>query len=144
MTTHTLFSLPLPNKAGDKRFVGNVSGAALAVAIAELAKSHTGPVLAVVPDTQTALRLQPEISQFSQAEVNIFPDWETLPYDSFSPHQDIISDRLARLYQLPTQQDGVLLVPVSTLLQRLTPRRFIHQHALLVSKGDRLSLEKLR
>ncbi|WP_027253308.1 transcription-repair coupling factor [Photobacterium halotolerans] len=144
MTTHTLFSLPLPNKAGDKRFVGNVSGAALAVAIAELAKSHTGPVLAVVPDTQTALRLQPEISQFSQAEVNIFPDWETLPYDSFSPHQDIISDRLARLYQLPTQQDGVLLVPVSTLLQRLTPRSFIHQHALLVSKGDRLSLEKLR
>ncbi|MBV7260972.1 transcription-repair coupling factor [Photobacterium sp. WH24] len=144
MTTHTLFSLPLPNKAGDKRFVGNVSGAALAVAIAELTKSHTGPVLAVVPDTQTALRLQPEISQFSQAEVNIFPDWETLPYDSFSPHQDIISDRLARLYQLPTQQDGVLLVPVSTLLQRLTPRSFIHQHALLVSKGDRLSLEKLR
>ncbi|WP_311568520.1 transcription-repair coupling factor [Photobacterium arenosum] len=144
MTTHTLFSLPMPNKAGDKRFVGNVSGAALAVAIAELTKSHTGPVLAVVPDTQTALRLQPEISQFSQAEVNIFPDWETLPYDSFSPHQDIISDRLARLYQLPTQQDGVLLVPVSTLLQRLTPRSFIHQHALLVSKGDRLSLEKLR
>ncbi len=134
----------MPNKAGDKRFVGNVSGAALAVAIAELTKSHTGPVLAVVPDTQTALRLQPEISQFSQAEVNIFPDWETLPYDSFSPHQDIISDRLARLYQLPTQQDGVLLVPVSTLLQRLTPRSFIHQHALLVSKGDRLSLEKLR
>ncbi|NAW86071.1 transcription-repair coupling factor [Photobacterium halotolerans] len=144
MTTHTLFSLPLPNKAGDKRFVGNVSGAALAVAVAELAKSHTGPVLAVVPDMQTALRLQPEISQFTQAEVNIFPDWETLPYDSFSPHQDIISDRLARLYQLPTQQDGVLLVPVSTLLQRLTPRSFIHQHALLVSKGDRLSLEKLR
>ena len=144
MTTHTLFSLPLPNKAGDKRFVGNVSGAALAVAIAGLAKNHAGTVLAVVPDTQTALRLQPEISQFTQAEVNIFPDWETLPYDSFSPHQDIISDRLARLYQLPTQQDGVLLVPVSTLLQRLTPRSFIHQHALLVSKGDRLSLEKLR
>ncbi|GAB6262269.1 transcription-repair coupling factor [Photobacterium sp. R1] len=144
MTIQTLFSLPVPTKAGDKRFVGQVSGAALAIAIAELAKSHQGPVLAVVPDTQTALRLQPEVSQFTQVEVNVFPDWETLPYDSFSPHQDIISDRLARLYQLPTLNEGILLVPVSTLLQRLTPRTFLHQHALLVSKGDRLSLEKLR
>ena len=144
MKANTLLSLPTPTKQGESRFVGNVSGAALALSVAELADSHQGPVLAVVPDTQTALRLQPEISQFTDVEISVFPDWETLPYDNFSPHQDIISDRLSRLYKLPTQQDGVILVPISTLLQRLTPREFIHQHALIVSNGDRLSLEKLR
>ncbi|MEJ2762444.1 transcription-repair coupling factor [Photobacterium sp. MCCC 1A19761] len=144
MKPHQLLSLPLPGKPGDNRFIGNVSGAALALSLAELAQAHPGPVLAVVPDTQTALRLQPEVSQFTDLDVSVFPDWETLPYDNFSPHQDIISDRLARLYRLPTQTDGILLVPISTLLQRLTPREFIHQHALMVRKGDRLSLEKLR
>ncbi|WP_064602911.1 transcription-repair coupling factor [Photobacterium sp. J15] len=144
MKSNLLLSLPLPNKQGESRFIGNVSGAALALSVAELSQSHQGPVLAVVPDTQTALRLQPEITQFTDVEVNVFPDWETLPYDSFSPHQDIISERLSRLYRLPTQKDGIILVPISTLLQRLTPREFIHQHALIVSNGDRLSLDKLR
>ncbi|WP_299018200.1 transcription-repair coupling factor [uncultured Photobacterium sp.] len=144
MKQNLLLSLPLPGKQGDSRFIGNISGAALALSVAELAQSHQGPVLAVVPDTQTALRLQPEITQFTDVEVNVFPDWETLPYDNFSPHQDIISDRLSRLYRLPTQKDGVILVPISTLLQRLSPREFIHQHALIVSSGDRLSLDKLR
>ena len=144
MKAQSILSLPLPSKAGDSRFIGNVSGAALALSIAELAQEHPGPILAVVPDTQTALRLQPEVSQFTAQEVSVFPDWETLPYDNFSPHQDIISDRLTRLYSLPQQSNGVVLVPISTLLQRLTPRAFIHQHALMVRTGDKLSLEKLR
>ncbi|KLV04774.1 transcription-repair coupling factor [Photobacterium aquae] len=144
MTNTTILSLPLPNKPGDACYIGNVSGAALALSIAELAENHQGPLLTVVPDTQTALRLQPEISQFTTQDVSVFPDWETLPYDNFSPHQDIISDRLSRLYNFPNQARGVVLVPVSTLLQRLTPQSFIHQHALLVSCNDRLSLEKLR
>ncbi|PSW21140.1 transcription-repair coupling factor [Photobacterium sanctipauli] len=144
MTVQSILSLPLPSKAGDSRFVGNVTGAALALSVAELAHQHQGPLLVVVPDTQTALRLQSEVGQFTEQEVTVFPDWETLPYDNFSPHQDIISERLSRLYQLPTQQSGVMLVPISTLLQRLSPQEFIHQHALLVSNGDRLSLDKLR
>ncbi|MGF1685756.1 transcription-repair coupling factor [Photobacterium japonica] len=144
MKAHSILSLPSPHKAGDCRFIGNISGAALALSIAELAESHQGPLLAVVPDTQSALRLQPEVSQFTAKDVTVFPDWETLPYDNFSPHQDIISARLSCLYGLPQQKDGIVLVPISTLLQRLSPRAFIQQHALLVSNGDRLSLEKLR
>ncbi|MCQ1057313.1 transcription-repair coupling factor [Photobacterium sp. ZSDE20] len=144
MKAQSILSLPLPSKPGDSRFVGNVSGAALALSVAEVAHDHQGPILAVVPDTQTALRLQPEVSQFTSLEVSVFPDWETLPYDNFSPHQDIISDRLTRLYNLPQQANGVVLVPISTLLQRMTPRAFIHQHALMVRNGDRLSLDKLR
>lgn len=71
-------------------------------------------------------------------------DWETLPYDSFSPHQDIISSRLATLYQLPTMQRGVLIVPVSTLMQRVCPHSFLHGHALVMKKGQRLSRDALR
>ena len=144
MNNKHLLSIPLPSKAGDNRYIGNIKGAALALSFAEVAASHKGPVLAVVPDTQTALKLQPEITQFCDVEVNVFPDWETLPYDNFSPHQDIISERLARLYKMPSQKSGIILVPISTLLQRQTPREFIHQHALIVKAGDRMSLEKLR
>ncbi|WP_305840850.1 transcription-repair coupling factor [Photobacterium leiognathi] len=144
MNNKHLLSIPLPNKAGDNRYIGNIKGAALALSFAEIAASHNGPILAVVPDTQTALKLQPEISQFCDVDVKVFPDWETLPYDNFSPHQDIISERLARLYKMPTQKSGIILVPISTLLQRLTPSEFIHQHALMVKKDDRMSLEKLR
>jgi transcription-repair coupling factor (superfamily II helicase) len=144
MTNKTLLSIPLPKKSGDNRYIGNLSGSALALSLAEIATQHNGPILAVVADTQTALKLQPEITQFCDFDVHVFPDWETLPYDNFSPHQDIISERLARLYKMPTQKNGIILVPISTLLQRLTPQEFIHQHALIVKKDDRISLEKLR
>ncbi len=65
-------------------------------------------------------------------------DWETLPTTA-SRHQDIISSRLATLYQLPTMQRGVLIVPVSTLMQRVRPHSFLHGHALVMKKGQRLS-----
>ncbi|WP_424585929.1 hypothetical protein, partial [Acinetobacter baumannii] len=73
-----------------------------------MAERHKGPVVLVAPDMQNALRLNDEIRQFTDSMVMGLADWETLPYDSFSPHQDIISSRLATLYQLPTMQRGVL------------------------------------
>ena len=72
------------------------------LAIAKLAEQHNSHTVLAVPDPQIALKLQSEIEQFTASEVALFPDWETLPYDSFSPHQEIISDRIARLYALPT------------------------------------------
>ncbi len=144
MTKQALFDLPSPEKAGDTRVVANLHGAALPLTVATLAQQQQRFILMVVPDNQTALKLLPEIRQFTKRECHIFPDWETLPYDNFSPHQDIISDRIARLYQLSQQRNGILIVPVSTLMQRVMPRSFLVQHALMVKKGDRLSLEKLR
>jgi len=140
----SLFSIVTPEKAGDKKFVGNLVGAALPIAIAEISKQHQGHTLLVVPDPQLALKLLAEIEQFSNEEVSLFPDWETLPYDNFSPHQDIISDRIAKLYQLPTQSSGITIVPISTLLQRQSPRDFLMQHTLMVKAGDLYSLDKLR
>ncbi len=139
-----MFSFSIPTKAADKRTIGQAAHASLAIAITNAYQQHKHHCLLVVKDTQTALRLQTELETFLPGLVHVFPDWETLPYDSFSPHQDIISDRLAHLYRLPLLKNSITLVPVNTLLQRLTPNEFIQQHALLVKKGDRLSLEKLR
>ncbi|PNI06302.1 transcription-repair coupling factor [Vibrio diazotrophicus] len=144
MTKNTLLSLNPASTAGDKKHIGNLKGASLALAIAEIANGHSGHTLLAVPDPQTALKLLHEIEQFSEHEVALFPDWETLPYDNFSPHQEIISDRISRLYKLPTLKSGVTIVPVSTLLQRQTPRDFLLQHTLMVKRGDLFSLEKLR
>ncbi|MGL6313406.1 transcription-repair coupling factor [Vibrio sp. WXL103] len=144
MTTQTLLTLNVPTGAGDNKYFGNLLGASLALTSAELASTSGRHNLIVAPDPQTALKLQHEIEQFYPHAVTIFPDWETLPYDNFSPHQEIISDRISCLYQLPTQQSGITIVPVSTLLQRQSPREFLLQHTLMVKQGDNFSLEKLR
>ncbi|GEM80521.1 transcription-repair coupling factor [Vibrio superstes] len=144
MDNHSLFALPIASTAGDRKQLGNLQGASLAIAVAQLNKQHQGPTLLIVSDPQTALKLQMELEQFSSVPVSLFPDWETLPYDSFSPHQDIISDRISTLYQLPTLDQGIIIVPISTLLQRQSPREFLLQHTLMVKAGDLFSLEKLR
>jgi transcription-repair coupling factor (superfamily II helicase) len=139
-----LLALPSTKNANDKKHIGNLVGSSLALAIAELANQHVGHTLLVVPDPQTAYKLLHELTQFCRTQVALFPDWETLPYDSFSPHQEIISDRIARLYQLPSQHDGITIAPISTILQRQSPRDFLLQHTLMVKAGDNASLNKLR
>ncbi|WP_150137366.1 transcription-repair coupling factor [Candidatus Enterovibrio altilux] len=143
MIKQIFFDLPAPEKAGDTRILANLHGSALSLTIAHIATQQNRMILLVVPDNQTALKLEPEIKQFTGCECHIFPDWETLPYDSFSPHQDIISDRIALLYQLPRQRSGILIISVSTLLQRVIPRSFLMQHAFTVKKGDLISRKNL-
>ncbi|MEQ9885542.1 transcription-repair coupling factor [Pectobacterium zantedeschiae] len=134
----------LPPKAGEQRLLGQLTGAACAVECAEIIERHTGLVVLIAPDMQNALRLRDEIQQFTNHHVTTLPDWETLPYDSFSPHQEIISTRLSTLYQLPNMTRGVLILPVNTLMQRVCPHSFLHGHALVLKKGQRLSRDKLR
>ncbi len=134
----------LPVKAGDQRQLGELTGAACAVEVAEMAERHAGPLALIAPDMQTALRLHDEIQQFTESLVMNLADWETLPYDSFSPHQEIISSRLSTLYQLPGMQRGVLILPVNTLMQRVCPHSFLHGHALVMQKGQQLSRDTLR
>jgi len=134
----------LPVKAGDQRQLGELTGSACATEVAEIVERHNGPVVLIAPDMQNALRLHDEISQFTESLVVNLADWETLPYDSFSPHQEIISSRLSTLYQLPTMQRGVLILPVNTLMQRVCPHSYLHGHALVMKKGQRLSRDDLR
>lgn len=134
----------LPDSAGDQRQLGELTGAACASEVAEIAERHAGPVILIAPDMQNALRLHDEVRQFTDVLVMNLADWETLPYDSFSPHQDIVSSRLSTLYQLPQMQRGVLIMPVNTLMQRVCPHSYLHGHALVMKKGQRLSRDNLR
>ncbi|KAB8313337.1 transcription-repair coupling factor [Erwinia endophytica] len=138
------FRYTLPIKAGDQRQLGQLSGAACAVESAEIIARHQGPVILITPDMQNALRLQDEIKQFTTEPVVGLADWETLPFDSFSPHQEIISSRLSTLYHLPTLERGILILPVNTLMQRVCPHSYLHGHALVMKKGQRLARDTLR
>ncbi|MDN3610350.1 transcription-repair coupling factor [Vibrio ostreicida] len=144
MPNTSLLNLVSPTGPTDKKQVGNLHGASLALAIAELANQHSSHTLLAVPDPQLALKLLQEVEPFTDQQVTLFPDWETLPYDNFSPHEEIISDRIAKLYQLPTQRSGITIVPINTLLQRQSPRDFLMQHTLMIEIGAQYSLEKLR
>jgi transcription-repair coupling factor (superfamily II helicase) len=143
MNTHSLLSPPLP-RAGQQRawWQQPASASAQALALIGAAQQHSGLLLVVVRDTHGAHTLEQDLRVFaSELPVLHFPDWETLPYDQFSPHPDIISQRIAALYRLPSVQRGVLVVPASTLMQRLPPTRFIGGNALMVRKGQRLDMD---
>ncbi|MDN5938290.1 MAG: hypothetical protein L0H83_06465, partial [Salinisphaera sp.] len=132
-------SPPLP-AAGSRQRWPALPGCAPALALSRLAAQHRGPLAVIVADEQHAYRLEDELRFFCAGESPVahFPDWETLPYDVFSPHADIVSDRLAVLHRLPQQRRGVLLVAADTLLQRVPPPEFIDARVLLLQVGDTL------
>ncbi len=121
-------------------------GSAAALALSRLLERRPGVVLAVTATSQEAQRLETELRFYLDERTPIlpFPDWETLPYDVFSPHQDIVSQRLATLYRLPDTDHGVLIVPVPTLMQRLAPRSYLDAAGLMVRSGDQLDLDRMR
>ncbi|HKJ76805.1 MAG TPA: transcription-repair coupling factor, partial [Gammaproteobacteria bacterium] len=139
---------PFPDRPGQWTRWGRLYGSSTGLALAAAAERHDGPLLAVAPDTLSATRLEQEVRFFLGEETGLpvlsVPDWETLPYDVFSPHHDIVSDRLAALYRLPTLERGVLILPLPTLMQRLPPRAFLEAHALMLDVGDRLDLDAMR
>ncbi len=134
----------LPATAG-KQHWGNLPGAALSLAIAEAASSAKRFTLLLTADSQSAERLEQELSFFApELPVLHFPDWETLPYDLFSPHQDIISQRISALYRLPSLSHGVLVVPITTALHRLPPKRFLLGSSLVLDVGQRINVDDMR
>lgn len=140
----TLFNFPLAQKAGERKFIGNLIGGAFALTLSDLAQNHSGLSVVITSDHQQAIKLAHELETCFPHPVHLFPDWETLPYDNFSPHQEIISERIAKLYQLPQMQQGVLILPITTLLQRQSPKSFLLQNTVMLSAGDQSSLESLR
>ena len=124
-----------------------LAGDSLPLALAASARQYKGPLAVITPDAQAAELLHEQLRFFlsgGNVSVRIFPDWETLPYDTFSPHQDIISERLATLDHLADLRQGILIVSISTLLQRLPPRAFVYQNSLVVRTGEKLNLEAMR
>ncbi|MGR9093097.1 MAG: transcription-repair coupling factor, partial [Gammaproteobacteria bacterium] len=135
---------PLP-AAGERLLWTRLFGASKSLAIAEAVKRHDGLVVVVTGDTNAALQLGDEIPYFADAAPNYhLPDWEILPYDQFSPYQDIISDRIATLSALPNLKRGVLIVSVATLMHRVVPRAWLAGQAFELNIGDRLDRDALQ
>jgi len=142
MTVHRLLNPPLPNDPKRRRYWSAPHGSALALTLAESARLHAGVVVAVTRDTHAAHALEADLRVFAGADLDIlhFPDWETLPYDLFAPHPEIVSQRIAALYRLPATRRGVLVVPIATLMQRLAPRSFIGGSSLILELKQALDL----
>ncbi|MDX1696954.1 MAG: transcription-repair coupling factor, partial [Thiohalobacterales bacterium] len=121
-------------------------GDGLSLAIAAAVGTAPGLLLVVTDDMQGAEQLREQYAFFAGDGIPavIFPDWETLPYDTFSPHQDIVSERLATLYRLPSLDRGLLIVPAATLMQRLPPPEYVIRNSLVMQTGDRLVLDEIR
>ena len=115
-----------------------LAGAADALYLAELAR-HAAPLAVVCASAWDANRLAEELRWFDPAlRVCAFPDWETLPYDSFSPHPDLISERLATLYQISRGDFDIAVVALSTALYRLAPPAFLAAHTFFLKQKDTL------
>ena len=138
------FQPDIPIQPNDHKILGNVLPGADALAISEIAEQNQNLTVVVTPDTRSAVRLSRVLSELSGQNVCLFPDWETLPYDTFSPHQEIISSRLSALFHLQNAKKGIFLLPISTLMQRLCPPEYLQHNVLLIKKGDRLVIDKMR
>ncbi len=140
-TIHPIY----PNKQTNHINWGQLHGCAKDLLIANTAEEYKGLILLVTADSHSAYQAEANIRFFSNIEnIHIFPDWETLPYDVFSPHEDLISERLKALYQLSSTQQGILIVPIATLMHRLAPTNYIRANTFLLEKGDTLDIELMR
>jgi transcription-repair coupling factor (superfamily II helicase) len=128
---------------------GKLPSSLAAFEIVQTARTHRGPLLVILEDGLHSQQCADDIA-FFQAGTNaplpvaVFPDWETLPYDTFSPHQDIISERLRLLTQLPNWQQGILIVSLNTLLQRIAPPSYLLQQGVSFNCGQIINLTELR
>ncbi len=145
--THS-FSHPLPKKPEERLVGGQLYGASMALAVHSAALAAPGWLLVITTDVAAANQLERELRFFQGSEnttpILNFPDWETLPYDHFSPHPDILSDRMAILSQLPQFSKGILLAAASTLMHRVAPRSYLQGHSLLLKTGQSLALPAFR
>ncbi|GAB3272113.1 transcription-repair coupling factor [Parahaliea aestuarii] len=140
-----LANTPWPARAGSRTALGPLYGSAQTRCVAELA-SRERLLLVVTADTSAAITLERELPFFLAPGIELlaFPDWETLPYDSFSPHQDIISERLSTLHRLPSVRGGVLVVPMPTLMHRIAPTEYIAGSSLVLAPGDTVDVDTFR
>ena len=140
---------PIPAPRAGQRFTfSGVIGSADAALIAQSALRYRGNFSVMVvfcAQAQDAQRLLEEIPAFApQLKTRLLPDWEILPYDHFSPHQDLVSERLATLYELLNGSCDIVLVPVTTALQRLGPPGFLSGHTFFFRQGEKLNEAALK
>ena len=121
-------------------------GSAAALALAETLGRDERLHLVVTRGARDVERFAAEVRFFGGGGHNVLmlPDWEVLPYDVFSPHPDIVSQRLRTLFQLPLARRGCLIVAADTLLQRLPPREYVQSRTFELTVGETLALEPFK
>ena len=140
---------PIPAPRAGQRFTfSGLIGSADAALIAQSAlryRSEFSVMVIFCAQAQEAQRLLEEIPAFApQLKTRLLPDWEILPYDHFSPHQDLVSERLATLYELLNGSCDIVLVPITTALQRLGSPNFLSGHTFFFRQGDKLNEAALK
>src|SRR5512137_1265699 len=143
MANTLIFSPNVPQSKDQAVIWTGLTGCGDSLALASAIKNENRLFVIVTPDNQTALRLEHELAFFLQGEHPIlqFPDWETLPYDVFSPLPEIISERLKTLALLPQVKRGALVVSVTTLMHRLAPREHVLANSFAIKVCDDFNLE---
>mgnify|MGYP006266120089 CR=1 FL=1 len=137
---HSPLKPPLPSQKTPSIRWGGLKGFPLSLAVSQAADAFAGLVVVVTEGMQQSHQIESELKFFGgKTPVLSLPDWETLPFDLFSPHDDIVSERLATLYRMPELATGILVVSVATLMQRLAPRAFLGSRALMLEIGDVIS-----
>ena len=136
-------SLPIP-QPGQRARVAGLHGSSDSLSLARLAAARK-PLAIFTSTAADGQRLVEEIRWFAPAlRTLLLPDWETLPYDNFSPHQDLVSERLATLYQVSHEGCDILVVPVTTALYRLPPVEFLAAYSFFLKQGEAIVPETLR
>lgn len=135
-------------RSKQQQYYAGFAGSGDAYTLAQIANRHREQdqlLTIVTANAQDARRLLEEIPFFAPGlHTNLLPDWETLPYDVFSPHHDLISERLATLYQIANNACDVLIVPVTTALYRMPPREFLAAYSFFIKQNSRLDLQTFR
>jgi transcription-repair coupling factor (superfamily II helicase) len=138
-----MLQLPLP-ASGERVCTPPLYGSSDALLLAQLARQRR-PLAVFTASASDAQRLLEEIPFFDPGiRVRLFPDWETLPYDQLSPHHDLVSERLATLYQLMHREFDVAVVPVTTALHRLAPVEYLAARSFFFRQGQTLHAHSLR
>ena len=135
-------------EAGRRLAAGPFAGSSDALALAEFARRAAAQkrmVAIVSADPLSAQRLAEEIPWFApDLRVALLPDWETLPYDQFSPHQDLVSERLATLYRVSRRECDVIVVAATSALYRLAPPSYLAAFTFFLTQGETLDVDALR
>jgi len=134
----------LPSAAQPLVRWGQLYGSAAALWITRATKQLQAPPFVITSNARELTQLEDELKFYTSADVHTFPGWETLPYDLFSAHPDIVSQRLKLLSKLPHATSGIVLIDLETVLQRIAPKQYVDAHAFEIRRGMKLDLEDFR
>ncbi len=145
--TASLFAPPLPAPGARMIWTG-LPGSSRSLAVVEAAQANAGPLVVITEDARQAQLMADELRFYLPADDSLpvlpLPDWECLPYDAFSPHPDIVSQRLLTLHRALSLHRGIVVVSVANLMQRLPPTDYVMGQSFTLEVGERIDIDALR